>query len=204
MLDKSIPYFDMTMRCPSARVRECEPRCLPEGFRYRMYRPGDMHGWALLETSVDEFGSVEKAEAYFAQNFLPYEDQLGERMCFIVDESDKTVATATAWYMKDELRRWALLHWVACAPHCQGRALGRAVIERALSLFREYEPGQDVYLHTQTWSARAVGIYLRFGFALMKTEAVGKVKNEHALDAVEALRDHMEPSLYRLLLETMR
>ena len=62
------------------------------------------------------------------------------------------------------MKSW--LQWIACDPDCQGRGLGRAVIAKALSLYRNMNFDSDIYLHTQSWSHKAVYLYLQLGFEL--------------------------------------
>ncbi len=113
------------------------------------------------------------------------------------------MATATAWYARSELGYQASLHWVAVMPAYQGLGLGKAVVQQALSLFPALDPGEDVWLHTQTWSHVAVRLYFKLGFRILKTGRTavvtdgGGVKisaNDYA-EAIEVLRPVLEPDL---------
>ncbi len=170
MLDKSLPYKDIVMKVPmETAVRQDIPK-LPEGYQYRMYQSGDEYGWAQLETSVEEFDSFEDALAYFHRVFLPFRNILPERMCFITNPKDEIAATCTAWYKEDSERRYPLIHWVSTFPKEQGKGLGSAVVKYALSKFAIVEPQEsEIFLHTQTWSYRAIGMYYRYGFRITQT-----------------------------------
>ena len=135
-----------------------------------MYRPGDRAAWAAIETSVAEFSTEAGALQYFDRVFLPEEPLMCQRCCFIVSPDGTPAATATAWYEQLGGTRRALFHWLAVCPRHQGMGLGRAVAAQALNTFARTEPGSDVWLHTQTWSHKAVGMYLRMGFHPLKTD----------------------------------
>ena len=202
MLDKSIPYWNMIMKANKETIGRMQAPELPEGFSYRMYAPGDMDHWAEIETSVGEFPTLEEGQAYFTKKYLPFEEELMERLCFIVDDKGTYCATAMTWYFDGENgAHWAALNWVATKPGYQGKGLGRAVVEKALSQFPRLEPGLDVYLHTQSWSHPAVGLYLRMGFRVQKTARFAHYPNDYE-QAVEALQGTMEAQAYQLMLET--
>lgn len=201
MLDKSIPYADVIMRCPWFDLRAVKDSPLPAGYSLRNYEAGDMRHWSEIETSVLEFDSITGAEAYFSRIFLPYEALLPRRMVFAVDPKGKPVATATAWFEGEGENHVSLLHWVSCMPAHQGLGLGRAVTARAMRLLALYEPYRDAILHTQTWSHRAVGLYLSLGFRALKTESDGKHANEYE-KAVGILRGVMDERQYQRMIDT--
>ncbi|MDL2318857.1 GNAT family N-acetyltransferase [Eubacteriales bacterium OttesenSCG-928-A19] len=203
MLDKRLPYFNMLMRADWQAVRQIAPGPLPAGYRYRTYVPGDMEHWARIETSVGEFDDEADARACFASHYLPHADMLPGRLWFVLDADGVPQATANAWYDAWDGRRWASLHWVAVCPGHQGRGLGYAVTGAALAAFPEREPMRDVYLHTQTWSYRAVGIYLRHGFSLLREETFAHHRNDYD-EAVRALPGYMRSELYDLMIRTAR
>ena len=100
------------------------------------------------------------------------------------------MATATAW--ADEapaVGRQAILHWVSVVPGQQGLGLGKAVVQRALQIFSELEPGADIYLHTQTWSHRAVKLYEKFGFYITKEPNLFKYANNQYEEATALLAE---------------
>lgn len=162
MLDKSIPYKSLIMRREPAPLPP-EP-ALPAGFSLRRYRPGDEVHWARIETSVAEFDDEGAARAYFAERFLPRQNLLRERCCFVCAPDGLPVATATAWEEAGE----RLLHWVSTAPAFQRRGLARAVVLHAL---HSYPPApQPVWLGTQTWSHDAILLYDSWASAWYKAE----------------------------------
>lgn len=203
MLDKSLRYYDMLMCCPAQKIAQVEEPALPQGYTVHTYQSGDIEHWASIETSVGEFDSEEAAKAYFTKTFLPYEKDLYSRCFFIADAKGNYVATATTWWNIDGEEGTAMLHWVSVRPEEQGKGLGKAVVQQALSLFKKVEPNKDVYLHTQTWSHKAVGVYLGFGFYLLKNQTIPGNKND-AEKALQTLNGHMKPELYNILAQTAR
>lgn len=213
MLDKSIPYKNIIMKRPAERLESAErlvpegylvsakqesplPKpSLPSGFSFKFYSPGDAKHWSEIETSVLEFDDVQVAVKYFGRTFLPHEEALQKRMVFVVSDSGKYVATATAWWNDFKGRHQAALHWVSVRPEFQGMGLGGAVVLKALSLFKQYEPGLDCYLHTQTWSHKAVRLYSKLGFHICKTDTLGNQKNDYS-EAMEILRGVLDEASY--------
>lgn len=163
-LDKSIPFKEIVMvHGPQPASEIPEPK-LPEGFSFHAYVPGDMAAWAIIESSVDEFADQEAAVRSFTGEFLPYEDELCRRMVFVADAAGRLCATACAWTVDYEGVRHALVHWVGVMPDVQGLGLARAMTAWVLRRFAELHPGEVIYLRTQTWSHKAIGLYLRMGF----------------------------------------
>ena len=48
-------------------------------------------------------------------------------------------------------------------------------MEKALSI----EGDRDIYLHTQTWSYKAIGIYMSAGFEIVEKGTFGEYANEY-------------------------
>ena len=191
MLDKTIPYKNMIMKLDCGRNSFTDLPELPAGFSYRKYQEGDEKYWTETETAVLEFSSTQQASAYFQKDFLPYESELKNRMVFITNTEGIPVANAAAWWHDKKTSRQACLHWVAVRPEYQGLGLGRAVVVKALSLFSQYEPQKDIYLHTQTWSHVAVRLYMNLGFQLCRNDTLGNKLNDYesALDVLKSVFD---------------
>lgn len=170
MLDKSLPYIDIMMRRPALPPPSA---VLPEGYRFALFGESDgtddawLRAWAEIETSVLEFSDTQKAEEYFRREFLPYRDELRKRMLFVIAPDGKKVGTATAWWNDFKGERTLWLHWVSVRPEYQGLGLGRAVIYEAIRLLYEINGNKEFYLHTQTWSHKAVLLYESAGFEIV-------------------------------------
>ena len=162
MLDKSVPYSGFYMRRKAGAPLEAFS--LPEGFTFTFFEDGDDASWARIETSVLEFDSEFSALLHFKEEYMPHLDELRRRCIFVNDGGGARVATSTAWWqhVREERRPW--VHWVAVDPRYQGLGLGKAIISRVVGLLLELEGDADMYLHTQTWSHKAVGLYRLHGF----------------------------------------
>jgi ribosomal protein S18 acetylase RimI-like enzyme len=177
MLDKSLPYYNVIMK-RSANIPVMEP-ALPEGFSFVYYSDGLELKWADIECSVGEFDTIEAATDYFVSKYLPYVDELYKRLIFVRDKNDDEIATVTGWWDDSVKGRDASLHWLAVKPGYQGLGIGKALVHKCLQVLGETERNKDVYLHTQTWSYKAIGIYLKMGFEIVETETFGHYKNDY-------------------------
>jgi ribosomal protein S18 acetylase RimI-like enzyme len=177
MLDKSLAYMSIVMKMAASTVSSVSAPELPAGFALRLFADGDEIHWARLEASVLEFESQSSAREYFLRDYMPDLDELKRRCVFVAGAQGIPVATATAWFADSALGHQASLQWVSVDPAYQRRGLGRAVACKAMSLFPGLEPGEDVYLHTQTWSHVAIALYRSMGFRLCKTETIAMMRN---------------------------
>ena len=211
MLDKSVEYKSIVMKMAAGSVPSVSVPDLPDGYAFHLFGEGDEAHWARLETSVLEFPTEQAALDYFVRDYMPYLDALKQRCVFVVNREGLPVATATAWFAESILGYQASLQWVSVEPASQGKGLGRAATAKAMSLFPQLEPNQDVYLHTQTWSHIAVRLYRSIGFHLCKTEAIAMLRNDgqgvkiypnEFAGAVAVLRTVMEPEAVEDLIRT--
>ena len=64
MIDRTIPYYHIIMRCDRVLPMEIK---LPEGDTIRTYQPGDEDAWAALMCAVGEVkaGNVHSRFAHF-------------------------------------------------------------------------------------------------------------------------------------------
>lgn len=186
MLDKSVPYAGLYMRrAPGAPLSPCP---LPDGYRFAMYTEGSEADWARIETSVLEFSSEFAALMHFNEKFLPHADALSRRCLYIENSDGVKVATATAWWSDIEGAQRPWLHWVAVDPAYQGLGLGKALVSRVTALMLELEGDVDFYLHTQTWSYRAISIYMRNGFIPTNEKSLYSHRNDNYRKALRILR----------------
>ncbi|MBO4512835.1 MAG: GNAT family N-acetyltransferase [Victivallales bacterium] len=205
MLDKSLPYKGFIMKMRREKLATIKVPELPPGYQYRLYQDGDEIHWARLETFVLEFPTEEKALAYFNHDYRdPFRDELHRRCAFVTTADGVPVATATAWFMESSLGHKSWLQWISTDPRHQGKGLGRAVVAKALSLYPSVGPQTDIYLHTQTWSHKAVYLYHRIGFEFFLTEPIKvswhlppgyRVMENHALEALDVLKSVYSPEL---------
>ena len=189
MLDKSVPYVDICMRREPGTPNPAG--ALPPGYRFAYYAPGDEKSWARIETSVLEFDSEMDALLYFQRDFLPYGPELPLRMLFVETDTGgepEKVATASAWWAYTGPRRDPTVHWVAVKPAHQGLGVGKALIARVIDRMIEIEGDRAFYLHTQTWSHKAVKLYQRAGFYITDEPNVQGCANNRTAEAAAVLK----------------
>ncbi len=193
MLDKTLPYFNVIMRrragLPIAIHR------LPTGFSMAEFGPGDEIPWARIETSVGEFMTDGAALTYFQATYLPYRDELTRRCVFVRGPDGGAVGTIMSWWNTTDQRRDPSLHWLAVRPDSQGLGLAKALVSECLQRLVCLEGDRDIFLHTQTWSHRAIAIYLKAGFEFVRQGSFGGYPNDY-LQAMPVLKTVL-PSLVR-------
>ncbi|WP_047154402.1 GNAT family N-acetyltransferase [Aneurinibacillus tyrosinisolvens] len=162
MLDKTIPYHGIIL-CRKAGTPIPKP-ALPKGYSFVSFFSGDERAWAEIETSVGEFENIGDALACFQENYLLYPAEVKRRTIFIQSENGEKMATLTNWWGYTEGRRDPWIHWVAVKPGYQGLGLGKALVLEGMYRMLQLEGNRDIYLPTQTWSYKAIGIYLKAGF----------------------------------------
>lgn len=186
MLDKNVPYAGLYMcRKAGAPIPAFH---LPAGFCFSYFRDGDETEWARIETSVLEFNSEFAALMHFKKEFIPCSDELNRRCIFIETGDGEKIATSMAWWNSVKGLRRPWLHWVAVDPKYQDLGLGKAVVSRVTALLAELEGDTDFYLHTQTWSYKAIGIYRNHGFEPTSEKALYVEKGDNYRKAVRILK----------------
>ena len=186
MLDKSLPYISICMR----RDQGTPPPdfSLPPGFRFVYYTPGDEKDWARIETSVLEFDCELDALLYFQAEFLTYRSEVPIRCLFVETDAGEKIATASAWWGYTGVRRDPMLHWVAVKPAYQGLGIGKAIIAQIIRRMLEIEGDRTFYLHTQTWSHKAVRLYERAGFYITDEANIQGYANDRCEEAIAVLK----------------
>lgn len=152
---------------------------LPEGYSFVNFSAGDECHWAEIEASVCEFATKEEAESYFKSEYLPYLKELERRSIFVQTKKGEKIATFTIWWNYSGELRVPSVHWVAVKPEYQGLGLGKAVVFKGIEKALSIEGDRDIFLHTQTWSYRAIGIYLKAGFEILERGTFGGYRNDY-------------------------
>ncbi len=185
-MNKQIPFYDVIMKAPMDK--QLQPLALPDGYTYKNYEDNDEEKWAELECEVGEFANKEEALAYFHRVFSPHKEQLKKRMFFILDANKNYVATASAWFKDDEKRHYALVHWVCVSSSQQGKGLGRKIVHYVLANFPIVEPQEEeIFLHTQTWSYKAIALYGSYGFRITYTPLLQARTQEESIPVLQSV-----------------
>jgi len=185
LLDKSLPFFDFIMKRPAGSPIPDYP--LLDGFHVVNFQLGDELDWAKIETAVGEFTDEDLALKYFTDKFLSVLTETEKRTIFLENSGGQKVATATAWWDFKGDTKVPKLHWVAVLPEFQGLGLGKSLLTVITKRMVELDKNQDFYLHTQTWSSRAVKLYEKFGYFITDEKNIASCKNDHYLDALSVL-----------------
>lgn len=187
MLDKSVPFLNILMCRPAGTP--IPQYALPEGYSFSMFAPGDEKEWAEIEASVLEFPRGVDALVHFQNRFLYAPQEVARRCLFIQNPAGEKIATATIWWEYSGKRRDPWVSYVAVKPDYQGLGLSKALLSHLLELSAEIEGDRKVYLHTQTWSHRAVKLYEKFGFYITKEPNLFKYANNQYEEATALLAE---------------
>ena len=187
MLDKSIPYKNIIMRADG--LSPIFSWNLPEGFSLKTYEPGDEKEWAAIETSVGEFDSWAEAEAYFVQTYLLHPAEIRRRCFLVLSSGGEYAGTCTAWYLPNGAGETGVVHWFGVRPEYQGLGLGKALLGETMRFFQGAD-AYPAYLHTQSWSHKAIGLYVAAGFCLLKDTTFAENPNDY-YEAMEVLKEKM-------------
>ena len=186
MLDKSVPHFDVMMaRKQGTPIPEVK---LPNGYKFTFFKLGDEKDWAIIETSVLEFPSEIDSLLYFQKQYLPYIGELEKRCIFIENAQGEKVATCTGWWDYNGVKRHPTVHWCAVKPEYQGLGLGKAIVTKITQLMVDIEGDIDMYLHTQTWSHKAIKLYEMAGYEITDEKNLFRWTNENYDKAMKVLK----------------
>ena len=183
MLDRSIPYKNIIMRCDNFKPLHDTSN----GITVRTYRSGDEKHWADIEYSIGDFLSVNEAERYFITHYNT--DEIFSRCFFAEDKDGNVIGTCIAWYDLKGDETVSSLHWLAVSPEYQHIGAGKALINAVMRYY--FKNGlMPVYLHTQPWSYKAIALYLSAGFKISKTDTFADYKNEYS-EAISILKNYL-------------
>lgn len=183
--DSRIKYYELLLEKDLDTIKDF---ALPPGCHFEFYKSADKAAWIEIEKSAKEFSSFEEGFNAWARYYAGKENELKNRMVFVVNQTGEKVATATAFYDvngKDKSGSgW--LHWVAVKREYQGRGLSKPLISYTLNVMKALG-----YTHakipTQTNTWLAVKIYLDFGF---KPIAENAVNSYYGWCIIKTLTDH--------------
>ena len=192
MLDKTIPFYHIIMRCDRVLPMEIK---LPKGYAIRAYQPGDEDAWASLECAIGEFPTAEEALSSFCSRYLADPELARERVFFAVSPEGEIVGTAIAWEHDPRGVGVRALHWVAVREDHQRKGLGRALCQTCLRLFRREDNSLPVWLHTQPWSWKAILLYVSLGFKLQPKDVFYTYENQY-VQAMETLKALVTPEQF--------
>lgn len=158
--DKRIEYYKLILEKDIDYVIDY---ALPEGYSFEFYKAGDRDAWIEIEKSAEEFSTYKEGLEAWNKYYSDKENELLNRMVFVINDEGVKVATATAFYDEKDETGSAWLHWVAVKKEFQGKGLSKPLITNVLKIMQSLG-----YTHakipTQTNTWLAVKIYLDLGF----------------------------------------
>ena len=191
MLDRTIPFYHIIMRCD--RILPMEVK-LPEGYAIRSWQGGDEIGWGALHVATGDFATVSEAAEYFMRTYGADLD----RALFAIAPDGSVVGTVTAWTDPRGESAVRSIHWLAVKEDHQRKGLGKALCKTALKLLRREDNAAPVYLHTQPWSWKAILLYASLGFKLQRLDSFAAYENQYE-QAMAALQAVLSPEQYARL-----
>lgn len=172
--DSKITYYELLLEMELENIKEYS---LPDGYHFEFYKIGDRDIWIEIEKSAKEFSSYEEGLNAWNRYYYGKDNELLNRMVFVVNSAGEKVATATAFYdinKKDKFGSgW--LHWVSVKREYQGKGLSKPLISYVLNLMKSLGYTHAI-IPTQTITWLAVKIYLDLGFVPIPENAVNSYK----------------------------
>lgn len=186
MLDRTIPYYNIIMRCDDYEKFDVD---LPNQINIVTYKKGYKKYWEELEYAIGDFDSLQEAENYFIKNYLQ-DESLFENILFTITNEGEIVGSCIAWTDKKGCDTVNSLHWLVVKESHQNLGIGRALTQAGMNIFYD-RGGNPIYIHTQPWSWKAINLYRNLGFKIQKDDTFGSYKNEYE-QAVEVLRKYID------------
>lgn len=168
--DKRIKHYELLLERKLDGIVEYP---LPDGYHFEFYKDGNRDDWIEIEQSAKEFSRYDEGLTAWKRYYLGRENELYNRMVFVVNSQGEKVATATAFYDingKDKSGAgW--LHWVAVKRAYQGKGLSKPLITYVFNVMKALGYNHaKIPTQTNTWIA--VKVYLDLGFRPIPENAV--------------------------------
>ena len=199
MIDKTIPYCNIIMRYDGPVMEEIP--LPPQGYQFRGYVPGDENAWAYMEVANNDFDTYDNAVNYFRNKYCSEPEKLRERFIGIEDADHILRGSVICWDDQRNGREVSSVHWLISDPNVQGCGIGTALVKMLIYKFSERR-ALPIYLHTQPWSYRAIGIYSKEGFRILRKDSFREYDN-HCDQAITILKTYMKEQNYLKLVNEM-
>ena len=135
---------------------------LPDNVSVKWYQPGDEQLWLDIHLKADKYNHI--TPSLFDKTFGFFPEELGHRQCFLLDENEKAVGTATAWFNNNyNGMPYGRLHWVAIIPEKQRQGLGKPLMTIICNQLKKLGH-EKAYLTTLPLRITAINLYRKFGF----------------------------------------
>jgi len=135
---------------------------LPSGYSIRWYQLGYEEFWTRIHILSDEYTNV--TPTLFREEFGVDVRALSRRQCYLFEEDDNPIGTATAWFGAHRGQSFGRIHWIAILPEMQGKGLAKPLLAAVCNRLRNLGHTR-AYLTTQTARISAINLYAKFGFS---------------------------------------
>lgn len=161
-MDLSLPHIGVIME--KLDTAEYPKFKLPEGFSFIDYSAQLENQWAQLQLEVKQIESLPEGKSEFHTCFKMQEAEIRETSVFVASRDGELAGCALLCngYLFGDLRK--RIHCVTVAPAYQNKGICSAMMTKVLEIYHDHKFGEGLYLTTQTWSYKAIGIYQKFGF----------------------------------------
>lgn len=161
-MDTSIPHIGVIME--KLNPAEYPQIPLPEGFSFIRYSDELRDAWVQMQLEVEQIDSIEDGKSEFHECYVKHKPEIINTCVFVTACDGNVAGTALLCdgsLFGDVRKR---VHWVTVAPAYQNRGLCGAMLTKLMDMYNERGFKKCIYLTSQTWSYKAIGIYEKFGF----------------------------------------
>jgi len=166
------PAKDVSVTMVTPDLRTAPFYSLSPVLRLHWYEPGDEESWIAIHRLADQHNEI--APQLFINQFACTTLSLAERQCYLLDNTGRAIATATAWAERQgQFAGFGRLHWVAVLPEFHNRGIGKMIVsiacQRLLALGHTH-----AFLVTSTLRPAAIHLYEKFGFRIADDNGQGQ------------------------------
>lgn len=161
-MDTSIPHIGVIME--KMNTAEYPKIQLPAGFSFASYSDEFKEEWAQMQFEVEQVNSLEEGKSEFHECYINHKAEIMDTCVFVTacDGNLAGVALLCDGNLFGDARK--RVHWVTVAPTYQNRGICGAMLTKLMDIYNECGFEKGIYLTSQTWSYKAIGIYKKFGF----------------------------------------
>jgi len=184
---------NLFMMCERLNTRALSE--LPQGYHFRTCRREELDIWKTMHFDTPEIvqANIGWMHQYFTDVYAPREEEYWQRCIFVCDADDTPLGTCFVWRAYNRIDT---LQWYKVRKPYEGLGLGRALLGHVLQ--SQWQGEAPIFLHTHPACCRAIKLYTDFGFALLRSGAVGGREN-HLQQALPYLQQNMTPEAYAAL-----
>lgn len=197
MLDKNIPYCNIIMKYIGPAINS-EPSIDIKGYHYSTYCNDDNKRWAQMEVDNNDFDTYSNAYSYFNNKYLAKEEKLKKSFIGIRNDNDYLVGSIMCWNDIKNNHLVNSLHWLIVDPQYQELGIGKKLVD-ALLFYASKNQLFPIYLHSQPWSYKAIGIYSSKGFKITKSDTFKNYSNDYDI-AIKILENYMPKEKWHKLI----